>query len=226
MKRLLVLVLFASATLAQSPATKTWANSTDWQEGAFSVSYTGACDSTNTFPYSATGGNTDAACRQRICIGRNDNGVIANLTWAGTWETLGVPPGSIVSTVQMTDIATKMHAWNVCNSATLGPYALYTSADALVATLWTGRSPTAIEGSFTAEGSQSAQSVGSLTASDASIKLVLSMTTATGNNAAAERSATFDDFDISIAYSGASGAAKRRIIVTWDFSRGRFRVSN
>jgi len=216
MKRLILLALITVAAFGQ-PATKTWAGSTDWQEAAFTaVAVTGACDDTNTFPYSATGGNTDAPCRQRICIGRNDNGVVMALDWDGTWEDLGVPAGATVSTAQMTGLATKMHVWNAyCSSATLGPYALYNSTPTLEATLWSGRSPSAQEGSFTSEGSQSAQSVGTLTSSGATIKLRLSMTTSTGNNATAECSATFDDLGLSIAYTEGGSNHKRIIIVSW-----------
>jgi len=193
--------------------TETWAG-TEWNTPWTFVADVGACDSTNTWDYSATGGNPDN-CRIRVCIGKNDNAIEGHIEWTGTWEDLGVPSGNTVSTVQMTDVDTIAHAYSVCDQLDIGEFTLRNSSDVLVATMWAGRTPSGQEGSWTSEGSQSAQSVGGLTAGNSSIELWFQGFHNTGNNAAAECSFKIDNLDISIEHTATSGATQHRIFVTW-----------
>ena len=223
MRRLLsIAALLATASLLFAlTELETWADSTQWNTPWTFVPPGTACDTTNDWNYSATGGNTDGPCRIRTCVGRNDTSTGGHIDWTGTWEDLGVSAGNTVSTVQMTDVATKSLTWNVCDAMTIGPFELRDSADALVSTLWAGRSPTAAEGSFTAEGSQAAQSVGTLTASNASIELWLNSSHDTGNDSVAECSLVVDDLDISIEHAAAAGRNNRVIITRVRFENGK-----
>jgi len=182
---------------------KTWAGS-EWDADWTSTDDggTGNCDSTDTFDYSTSNGNPSDN-RTRLCVGRNDDSN-RYLVWSGTWETLGVTAGFTVSTVQMLDIDTKFLTDTVCDDVVFGPLELRNSGGTLVATLWSGRTSTTEEASFTAEGSQTAQSVGSLTASNASIQIWLHGRNDTGNNAAATCTSIFDNLDIRISAESAS----------------------
>lgn len=210
----LVLGAILAATLFATDLNYTWAN-TEWNTPWTAVADYGACDTQNDFDYQTTGGNPDYF-RRRWCVGRNDNNILMHAEWTGTWETLGVPSGNTVSTIQMTDVDTKMITWNVCDATDMGPFELRDSSDTLVATLWSGRSPTAAEGSWTSEGSQSAQSVGSLTASSSSIELWFRSLTNTGNNSSAECTFGIDNLDITVVHTSPPSTTVNKLLITFD----------
>jgi len=190
-----ILSLFLVCQAIASNFDTTWAG-TEWNTTWTDVSNSGACDTVNTFGYVTTDGNP-TNCRKQTCTGRNDI-ASRHSEWAGTWESLGVTAGWTITTVQMLDIDTKLLTDTGCDSATMGPLELHNSADVLVATLWVGRTVTAAEGSFNAAGSQTAQSVGSLTASNSNIELWLNGSLDIANSVAQSCVTVFDNLDIRI----------------------------
>lgn len=181
---------------------------TDWTY----VEVLNTCTTTGEFAYSATGGNPT---HQRVsnCTSKSDE-LDAHVDWTGTWEDLGVTSGDVVSTIQMTGLDTYCTTYYVCLTMTMGPLQLRDSGDSLVATLWTGRTATEADADWVAEGSQSAQSVGSLTASNSSIELWLTTKNYTGNDNAASCIAGFDNLALSIEHTTPASVIPRRIIVT------------
>jgi len=184
---------------------------TEWGTSWTDTAGTGSCDVTDTFAIHPSVGNP-TNCRYRYCEGRNDTSNRTSV-WTGTWEDLGVTPGYVVETIQMTDLDTKCLLFVVCDQLIFGNIELRDSADSLVATLWTGRTATAAEGSFTAEGSQSAQSVGSLTASDSNIEIWIDATGDTANDKNATCSGVYDNFDITIVANEAAEPTRGRVMV-------------
>jgi hypothetical protein len=214
------LVLLAVPSFA-ADVDKTWAGA-EWNTTWTDVSNSGACDTTNQFVYSATNGNPDN-CRIATCLGRNDVSS-RHSEWAGTWEGLGVTAGWTVSTVQHLDTDTKLLTDTGCDSIVFGPLELRDSSNNLVATLWSGRTATTQEESFTAEGSDSAQSVGSLTASNSNIELWFNVTMDIANAANQTCVGVIDNLDLRIVAS--SYNRKRAIIVGSRFDRGGWKTKS
>lgn len=200
-------LLFLSSTLFATDYDYTWAG-TEWNTPWTDYALAGSCDDVNTFSYDSANGNPTYS-RNRYCQGRNDNNITRYIEWSGTWEDLGVTPGDTVSTVQMLDLDTKLLTDTNCSNFIFGPFELRDSIDTLVATLWTGRQTDTAEGSFTAEGAQSAQSVGSLSASDSTIHLRIVGLTQVGNSNGSICEGVFDNLDIRIV---AAGGTSRRVM--------------
>jgi hypothetical protein len=206
-----VLVVAASCLLWGATATYTW-DTTDWNTPWGYVEISNNCATTGEWVYSATGGNPDHM-RQATCVGRSDT-LDAHIDCTGTWEDLGVTPGNVVSTVQMTDADTYATVWSDCDSIEMGDFELRDSGDSLVATLWAGRDPTSADGDWVAEGSQSAQGVGGLTASNSSIELWLHTNLNTGNAAAGTCTWKIDNLDISIVHAPPATSSISEMLVT------------
>ncbi len=205
-----ILCLLAAIGLA-TDLLYTWAG-TEWNSGWSSGVESGVCDTTTACAYD-TGNGNPTYCFTCTCKGKNDSGA-PYWQWAGTWETLGVTPGNVVSTIRLTDVDTKALTWTNCTTMTIGPLTLRDSGGALVATMWAGRSPTAAEGSWTAEGSDPAQSVGSLMASSASIRLRFLGQFKIANTSNSQCTSAVDNLDITIVHALPSGA-KRKLVITF-----------
>jgi len=133
--------------------------------------------------------------------GRN-NSDISDWTWSGTWEDLGVPTGATVTQVRINSGYTKVTAWNVVNSVTIGAYKLRDSLDADQATLWSGRSPTGIDADWVPISQQADQTVPpAIQASNSSVKLYLERTIDLGNDAATQATLYEDELSFVITYS-------------------------
>jgi hypothetical protein len=204
--RKLILCVFLWSSIAQATNfDTTWAGAewnTTWADADIGTD----CDTTNSFVYSATGGNT-GNCRIATCTGRNDVGQRESV-WAGTWETLGVTAGWTVSTVQFLDMDTQLTTDTGCDSAVFGPVILTNSADTVIGTMWEGRTATTQEAGWTAEGADPAISVGASSASNSSIKIRIKSTLDIANSTAQSCVATYDNLDIRIV---ASSYTRKRV---------------
>lgn len=177
--------------------TKTFSFSVDLE----SFSFTSGGKSVGT--RSTTVGNP-AASLDTISTGRN-NADTSYWLWSGTWEDLGVPSGSTVTAIRLNGVDSKTRAWNVVDAVTIGPYQLRDSSGVSQATLWAGRNPTGLEGSWVSTGAQSDQSVPSaLQSSGSTIQLYLERTIDTGNNSAASAAFNEDNISFVITYQVAA----------------------
>ena len=133
--------------------------------------------------------------------GRKKEGV-SYWEWSGTWEDLGVSPGDTVTQVRLNGTSTKCSQYDIVDACTIGPYSIYDSAGTtLIATLWAGRSPTGVEGSFTTTGNQTYQTVSSTyEASNTSINLRIYNSLDLGNDADAGLIVVDDNVSIDIDY--------------------------
>ena len=157
-----------------------------------------------TMSYDSGVGNPSGSLKTRI-IDRNSVGT-SYWEWSGTWESLGVPSGSTVSQVRLFGAHNRCTEYVTVDAASIGPISIYDSTGTvLIATLWSGRSVTGVEGSWTSVSTQTYQSIGSsYQASTTSIRLRLYNTLDLGNNASAACSVYDDTISIDIDYTGAS----------------------
>lgn len=220
-KHLTLLLLLASFLLADT-ANYTW-DTTNWNTPWTLFEGGTSCDTSYSFSYVTTGCNSNSACRQTSCHGRNDT-YTPFIRWDGTWEDLGVTPGNVVSSVQMTDAATKadQNSASYCDTNTMGPLSLRDGSSTLVSTLWSGRTAASgSESSWTNEGSQTAQGCGSVCASDATIRFHIEATIDTANDKNAICSFFIDDLDIQIIHSTPSASSSRLLITKVKFKGGK-----
>jgi hypothetical protein len=99
--------------------------------------------------------------------------------WTGTWEDLGVLPNSIVTAVQLADIASKCVTWLGADGSDLGPFQVLDAEDAVLGTIWDGRSNLAgVDAEWVSAGEQTAVT-GLTCASDDTVKLRLYWNAAT-----------------------------------------------
>lgn len=214
MKNARILPLWAAsigaAWLLASTLNKTF--DSDWATGWGTVTESGTC---------ATG-----VCRQSTAVGNPANSteclcdtasstITMHWEWTGTWETLGVPAGATVSTIQHVDSDTLADLRNCTSVAFLG-LELRDSSNTLVSTLWAGRTATVDETVWTAEGSDTAQSVGSLTASNSNIELWWRVTLTVSSGAGSDFCRGYvDNLDLAVEYtpaaSGNGQKSRRRL---------------
>jgi hypothetical protein len=161
-------------------------------------------DTSITMSYESGYGNPSGALKCR-CFGRNKTAT-SYWEWTGTWEDLGVTPGDVVTQVRLNNADTRCTEWNVVDAVDMGPYSIYDSAGTtLIATLWAGRSATGVEGSWTAEGTQTYQSVAAAyEASNTSIRIRLYNTLDNANNASAASAFHEDNVSIDIDHEAAA----------------------
>jgi hypothetical protein len=222
MKRMVPVVLLlvaASWLLWGATATATWADG-EWNTAWTGVTITNTCDVTSTFAYEATGGDPTHNWYM-YCEGRNDS-LDVHIDWTGTWEDLGVTVSNVVSSVQMTDLGTNCTDYTTCGEATFGPFELRDSTDTLVSTLWAGRTASADEDAWTAEGSQTAQGCGSICASGSSIELWMNGLWDTANAMNATCGGRIDNLDISIEHAAGAATVANPLLIT----KVRFRYEN
>lgn len=212
-----MLLTFALLLWADT-ATFTW-DDTDWN-----TTWTNGggctCDTSCVLEYQTTGGNPDHRRRNR-CEGKQDLPT-GHHEWTGTWENLGVTPGNTVSTVQMTDVDYQYTTDSNCDDVDIGPFELRDSANTLVATMWAGTGSLTTAGAYAAAGSQSAVSVGALSASNASIELWFQMIMDTANITGAICESSFDNLDISIVHSTPATNKLNRMIISQLFLPGTY----
>jgi hypothetical protein len=134
--------------------------------------------------------------------------------WTGAWTDLGVTAGNVVSSIQMTDAETYCLTYNTCLEATIGPFELRDSSDALVSTMWSGRTPTSADSGYVTEGSQSAVGCGSICAAASSIELWFHFTLDTGNDMNATCDFYLDEVDISIEHAAPVASGRHKIWVS------------
>ncbi len=119
-----------------------------------------------------------------------------------TWQQLGIPANSTVTAISLKSTATRCTEYNVGSSSTIGPYTLRDSAGTLQATMWTGRTVTAVDGAWVATGQQATQSVPSaLQPASSTIQIRLEDSLATGANNGAAVTTYDDDVVLTIAYT-------------------------
>jgi len=155
--------------------------------------------------YDSGVGNPSGSLKSRVS-GRNKAGT-SYWEWTGTWEDLGIPSGDTITQIRINDADNRCTEWNVVDACDIGPYAIYDSiGDTLIATLWSGRSPTGVEGSWTSIGNQGYQTIGaSYEASNTTIRIRLYSTLDLGNNASAALSTYDDTLSLDIDYDAAAG---------------------
>ena len=208
-----ILLIAAALLLFADTTTETWTDTADWATFTCSDT-TDNCDVTSSCAENTTADcDTGDSCWETYCEGRSDE-KLGHTEWTGAWTDFGVTAGHTVSTVQMTDVRTRFDSYSTCNVATAGPYELRNSSDTLVSTLWTGRTASGSEGSYTSEGSQSAQGCGSICAAASSIELWFGYDLQTGNDMNANCGYLLDELDISIEHAVVAAADRHRIMVT------------
>jgi len=189
---------------------KTWT----WDSGTESFSLTAGSDSTlvrDTGNGSPTNGSL-----KHVTSGRNKSSLTvwshADLT-AVTWETLGVPAGATVNTVQVLDVRTYYGLTDTVEVDQYGPaivhlYANGTTTEVTGAALYTRAastgSPASPDGSWQT-GSAGATAVGgSYQSSTQSLDVIIDLMSDNGNNGSAASSVHFDYLSIRIDYTAAA----------------------
>jgi len=169
-----------------------------------------------TLSYDSGVGNPAGSLKSRV-FGRNKTGTDNYWEWSGTWEDLGVPSGYVITHVRLNSGYDRCTEWNVGGSGNFsGPFDIRDSAGTtVIATLWAGRSVTAVEGSWNSIGQQSDQTVSSTyEASNTSIKIRLYTDLANGNNASAAVSIQQDQIELVITYTSVTHNLTADNIVT------------
>jgi len=162
----------------------------------------GSADST--LSHDAATGNPQGALRSRI-YGRKAGPDANYWEWTGTWEDLGVPSGGTVTQIRVNAGYTRCTEYNVGIGFTVGPYELRENGGTLIATLWSGRSGTAVDGIWESIGVQADQAVtAGNQPSGTTIKLRLNNTLEAGNNASAAVTTYDDEVALVITYTAAT----------------------
>jgi hypothetical protein len=158
----------------------------------------------STLSYNSGIGNPFGALESRI-YGRKSGPDANYWEWTGTWEDLGVPSGGTVTQIRVNAGYTRCTEYNVGIGFTVGPYELRENGGTLIATLWSGRSGTATDGSWVSIGAQSDQSVtGGNQASNTTIRLRLNNNLEAGNNGSAAVTTYDDEVAFVITYTAAT----------------------
>lgn len=145
-----------------------------------------------TLAYSSTVGNPPGSLEAKT-INKNQVALENWWEWTGTWESLGVPAGAIVTSVRLMSASTRCSSRSSHATITqIGPYELRDSASALVGTLWAGRTASAAETAWVATATQTAVAVPSHT-SGTTVKIRLADTIATGGGGGSANVAMHDD---------------------------------
>ncbi|MBU1133146.1 hypothetical protein KKG08_02650 [Patescibacteria group bacterium] len=164
-------------------------------------SFTGTSGGKSVLTYVSGVGNP-AGSLQTNSIGRN-NSDTSYWLWTGTWLSLGVSSGaSVITNLRLQSASTITTVYNVVDAVTIGPYKLRDSLGVDQATLWTGRSPTGVEGSWVTTSSQANQAVPSgIQSPSSTIQLYLGRSIDLGNNAAAQVNLHDDQISFVVTYT-------------------------
>jgi hypothetical protein len=129
---------------------------------------------------------------------------LAYLEWAGTWEALGVPAGSVVTSVQVT-WRYKCQTYTSAAASTAGPVELRDSAGTtLLATLVAGVAYSATHATWQVGTGGTVAVPSAQQASNSSIRLRFAATQAVGNSTSAVNELLRDYFQITITYQPAA----------------------
>jgi hypothetical protein len=142
-----------------------------------------------------TDGSPDAGCYQVGSTGFNTH--VDHAEWAGTFEDLGVPPGTTVTGITLTSIKSKAVSVDSFGSIGLCQFYLLNSGGSTLATLLASRLATANETTWT-ESNGTEQTISQ--ASNTSIRLQLVTTLDSGLSSAA-MTARYDSIDIALEYA-------------------------
>ena len=158
-----------------------------------------------TLTYDGAEGNPAGSLETDV-LGRNKAG-ISYWEWVGTWEDLGIPTGDTVTQVQLANGDSRCTLFNFVDAASIGPYEIWDSTGTvLIATLWTGRTITGVEGSYVSVGPITYQTVSSTyEASNTSIRIRIYTDIDLDNNAAAQLTLYEDNVNINVDYDEAGG---------------------
>jgi hypothetical protein len=184
--------LITSATVTAAPpgGDSTWPFDAD-AEGWSSTTFAG----TTTGGWVNTDGSPDAGCYQVGSTGFNTH--VDHAEWAGTFEDLGVPPGTTVTGITLTSIKSKAVSVDSFGSIGLCQFYLLSSGGSTLATLLASRLATANETTWT-ESNGTEQTISQ--ASNTSIRLQLVTTLDSGLSSAA-MTARYDSIDIALEYA-------------------------
>lgn len=143
--------------------------------------------------YDSTTGNPVGALKSTLAT-KNMPARVSSWAWSGTWEGLGIPADSFVTAIRLNSASVRCTVYTAGTTGNKnGPYLLTDSANTTQATLWAGRTFSAVDGAWVVVAEQADQSVPSqLMASTSSIKLVLQNALATANTNGATIT-TYDD---------------------------------
>jgi hypothetical protein len=201
---LAVIIIFTLiiVSLPVAPEVKADTTTKTFSFATTAESFVGTPGAESTLSYDSGTGNPVGALKSRI-LGRNkvnDN----YWEWAGTWEDLGVPAGGTVTQIRVNAGYTQCTEYNVADPFTVGPYELRDSGGTLIATLWSGRTGTAVDGSWVSISAQADQNVtAGNQASNTTIKLRLNNHLDNGNDGAAAISVYDDEVSYVITYTAA-----------------------
>jgi hypothetical protein len=178
-----------SATITAAPpgGDSTWPFDAD-AEGWSSTTFAG----TTTGGWVNTDGSPDAGCYQVGSTGFNTH--VDHAEWAGTFEDLGVPPGTTVTGITLTSIKSKAVSVDSFGSIGLCQFYLLSSGGSTLATLLASRLATANETTWT-ESNGTEQTISQ--ASNTSIRLQLVTTLDSGLSSAA-MTARYDSITLTI----------------------------
>lgn len=151
--------------------------------------------------WSSTVGNPAGSLQTRVS-GKNRALDLSYREWIGTWENLGIIPGAVISSVQLTSGWSRCSEFNTALSSTHGPYEIWNSAGTvLIATLWPGRSITATDAGVSI-GAQSSTLVPSLYKStDTVIRIRLNYTMGTGSSNQAAVALHDDELQLTVVHT-------------------------
>lgn len=120
--------------------------------------------------------------------------------WSGTWEDLGVPAGSVIDGVTMTGLRTKAVTLPSGTSGTFDGVKIYDSGNVLRTTLWSGRTPSAAETSWTTSSGTEQAPPPAIENSDDTIKIRIHFT-GDGGGLEVQMYLLADTLELEIAYS-------------------------
>lgn len=159
-----------------------------------------------TMSYDGSVGNPAGSLKARIAVANNSAYSSWRLTGI-TWEDLGVPAGATVTHVRLQGASTRCTEYNNGNNtSTIGPYRIYASdGSTVIATIWSGRTVSGSEGSWSTVSQQSDVAVGSsYQASNTSIQIWLEDYLRTSSGAGAAVSTHDDQVSITVTYTAAA----------------------
>jgi hypothetical protein len=162
------------------------ADAEDWASSTFSGSTTGG--------WIGTDGDPDSGCYEVNSFGLNTHVDYAD--WFGTFEDLGVPPGSTVTGITLTSVKTKIVEVGTFGGVGVGPFYLSEPDGTNIATLWAGRSSSTNETTWT-ESSGTEQTIS--LASDTAIRLQF-FTSLDSGISTITMTARYDSIDIALEY--------------------------